>query len=68
MQTLFGALSCFKQLLLNSSLILELFNHTSFKERLLFDVKASLNFSFENPLDSYSEIMSGRPENLVMLL
>ena len=63
-----GALSCFKQLPGNSNLILELFIYTSFGERLLFDVKGGINFSFDNPLDSHYEIKSGRPENVVIVL
>ena len=63
-----GALSCFRQLPLNSNLILELFIHTNFGERHLFDVKREVNFSFDNLLDSHSEIMSGRLENVVMVL
>ena len=63
-----GALSCFKQLPLNFNLIQELFIHTSFGERLLFDVKGGVNLSFDNPLDSYSEIVSERPENVAIVL
>ena len=63
-----GALSCFKQLPLNSNFIQELFIHTSFGEGLLFDVKGDVNISFENPLDSHSEIVSGRPENVEIVL
>ena len=60
-----GALSCFKQLLLNSNFILELFIYAGFGERVLFDVKGAVNFSFDNHLDSQSKIVSGRPENVL---
>ena len=63
-----GVLSCFKQLFKNSNVILELLIHTNFGERLSFDVKRGLNVSFDNPLDSYPEIVSGRPENVVTAL
>ena len=69
--TLFGVkvtLSCFQQLPLNFNLILELFIHTSFGERLLFAVKGGVIFSFDNPLDFHSAIVFGRPENLVIVL
>ena len=62
-----GALSYFKQLPLNSNQILGLFIDTSFGEGLLFDVKGGENFSFDNPLDYHSEIMSGRSENVVIV-
>ena len=50
-------LSCFNQLPLNSTLIFELFIHHSFGERLLFAV-VDLIFSFDNPLNFYSTIVS----------
>ena len=56
------ALSCFKQLPLNFNLIQELFIHTSLGERLLFAV-----YSFDNTLDSHSEIVSGRLENVLIV-
>ena len=52
----------------HSNLILELFIHTSSGERLFFDVKGGVTFSFDNTLDSHSDIMCGRPENAVILL
>ena len=59
--TLFGVkaalFSCFKQLPLNSNLILELFIHTSFGARLLFALYGGLMFSFDNPLDYHFEIV-----------
>ena len=55
-------------LYVNLILMLELFMHTSFRERLLFNAKGGSVFSFDNPLDFYSEIMSGRPENIVIVL
>ena len=63
-----GILSCFKQLFKNSNLILELHIDTNFGERLLFDVERGLNISFDNHLDSYLEIVSGRPKNVVTAL
>ena len=50
-------LSCFKQLPLNSTLILELLIHLTFGERLLFAVTKGLNFSFESviPTDVVKE-------------
>ena len=62
-----GALSYFKQLPLNSNQILGLFIDTSFGEGLLFHVKGGENFSFDNPLDYHSEIMSGRSKNVVIV-
>ena len=66
--SLFGAkvtLSCFKQFPLNSSgLILELFIHTSFGVRPLFAAKEG---SFDNPLDSHSATVFGRPEKVIVL-
>ena len=53
-----GALPCFKKLTLNSSFILELFIHTGFRERHLFDVKGGVNFSLDNTLDFHMEIVS----------
>ena len=35
---------------------------------MLFVVSGDLSFSFDNPLDSYSEIMFGRPENVGIVL
>ena len=69
--TLFGvkvANSCLKKLPVNLNLFPELFIHTSFGERLLFAVKGGSIFSFDNPLDFHSEIMSERPENIVIVL
>ena len=62
------ALSCLKQLPLNSILILELFIYASFGESLSFSAKRGLFFSFDNPLDSQSAILFGRPENVVIVL
>ena len=57
-------LSRFKQLPLNSNFIQEIFTHTSFVERLLFDVKGSVNFSLDSSLDFRPEIVSGKPEKM----
>ena len=62
------ATSYFKQLPVNLNLILELFNDTSFGERPKFAVKGGSIFSFDNPLDFYSEAMSKRPESIVIIL
>ena len=51
-------LSCFNQLPLNSTLIFELFIHHSFGERLLSAVVGDRIFSFDNPLNFYSTIVS----------
>ena len=61
-------MSCFKQLRLNSILMLELFIHTSFRGRLCFVVKGDLIISFDNPLAFHSEIVPGRPENVRVFL
>ena len=47
-----------KQLSLNSALILELFTHINFGERLWFAVIGVLIFSFDIPLDSHFMIIS----------
>ena len=59
--------SCFKQITSNPNLSLELF-HSSFGERTLFALWGGLNFSLENPLDSYSEIVSLRPDIVLIVL
>ena len=61
---------CFILLLspLNSNFVLELFIHTSFREIILFDLKGGINFSFDNSLDFHSDIVSGRPENVDIVL
>ena len=63
-----GALSCFNQLALDTNFILELFMYTSFGQILLFNVKGDVNFSFEYPLDFYYGIVSGRPEDVEIVL
>ena len=57
----------FKRLPSNINLSLDLF-HSSFGERMSFAVWGGLNFSFENPLDSHSEIVNGIPEDVVTVL
>ena len=55
--------SFFKQLSLNSNLILELLIYISFGQTLTFAVYAHLNCSFDNPLDFHFEVVSIIPEN-----
>ena len=57
----------FKQLSLKFNLNLDLF-HSSFGKRLLFAIKGGVYFSFDNPLDSHSEIMNGGSKNVVIVL
>ena len=59
-------MSCFKQPCLNSTLILELFVHTSFGEKLWFTRRH--NFSVGDPLVSHSAIVSKRPVKAVRVL
>ena len=61
-------LSCFRQLPLNSNLILELFTHARLEERLWFDVKRGLFFSFDNPLGSHWAFVFGRTKNIVKVV
>ena len=61
-------LSCFEQLPLKFFLILELLHHICLGERLLFAVIGSLTFSFDNPLDFHSTIVSLRPAGIVKTL
>ena len=63
-----GSSPCFKQLPLSSNFILELFMHTGFGEKLLFDVKGGVSFSFDNTLDSHMEIASQKPGNNEIVL
>ena len=66
--TLFGlnvTLSCCKQLPLNSDLYSRIIHPYNFWRKLWFAVEGSLIFSFDNPLDSRSAIVSGRPENVL---
>ena len=53
------AAPCFKQLPPKLNLNLDFF-HSSFGE--------AVNVSFDNPLDSHSEIMNGRPGHVVLVL
>ena len=54
--------------IVNLNLILGLFIHTSFGDRLLFAVLRGLFFSFDSPLDSHSDIVSESPQNVEMVL
>ena len=42
--------------------------HTGFGEKLLFDVKGGVIFSFDNTLDSHMEIASQKPGNNEIVL
>ena len=61
-------LSCFKQVPLKCSLILELFYNTSLGGSLLFAVIGGLIFSFENLLDFHSTIVSLKSAGIVKIL
>ena len=69
--TLFGVrgvvFPSFKQLPSNLCLYLDLFDK-SYKERFLFALYRGLNLSFDNTLDSHSEIGHGRQGNVVIVL
>ena len=58
-------LSCFKKLPLNSLFIFELLIHLSFGDRILLATSRGLIFSFDNPLDSHSAIVSVIPVGIV---
>ena len=61
-------LPCFKQLVLNSSLYLELFIYLSFGERLWFAVIRDLIFVFENSSDSHSTDVTVKPAGILKFL